>query len=293
MHNCGMASDTLYRNFSTQQQIDDAYDPARNVPDLAAVRRHYATRSAHARETLHNVPGVQYGPTLQEHVDVFPSAVPGSPVLIYFHGGYWRANSASDFHCVALGPAVLGMSVFVVNYALCPWVTLDEITRQARASIAWAWRHASDHNGDRNRLLVAGHSAGAHLAAMCLQTDWRHHYGLDDDCIRAALLISGVYDIAPLRYSYLQPLIQLDEGIIRRNSPMFGVRKSRSEVLLTWGDRESDEFARQSREFHARWIEAGNRGECLVQEGHDHFTAIYGLEDPQSALCRWLQRVMA
>ncbi len=286
-----MKMPTLYREFATQQEIDEAYDPARTALDVASIRRHFAAQSELARKTLDLQPDVLYGPTLEEYVDVFPSAVPGSPVLVFLHGGYWRSNSARDFSCVALGPAALGMTVVVVNYALCPWVTLDEITRQARASVAWAWRNAARYNGDPKRIVVAGHSAGAHLAAMCLQTPWARAYGIDDDCLRAALLVSGIYDIAPLRYSYLQPLIQLDEGVIRRNSPMFGVSDCKARALLTWGSRESAEFERQSAEFHERWTQAGNVGECLVQEGADHFTAIQGFENSDSPLCRWFGQV--
>ena len=280
----------LYRQFTTQAEIDRAYDPALEVADLAGLRRRYAEQSERARQRLRYVPRVPFGPTLEEHADVFPAERPGAPVLLFIHGGYWRANTAQDFSCVALGPAALGMTVVVLNYALCPHVSLDEITRQARAGVAWVLRHIEQYNGDPRRLIVAGHSAGAHLAAMCLQTPWSTHYGVHDDCIRAALLVSGVYDIAPLRYSYLQPLIQLDDGIIRRNSPMFGVRPSKAEVLLTWGSRESQEFARQSREFHRRWIDAGNSGTLLEQPEGDHFTAIHGFEDPQSPLCQWLDK---
>ena len=280
----------LYREFTNQAEIDQQYDPARNVPDLAAVRQHYAQKSEEARRTLRYLPGVPYGPTLEEYVDIFPAEHSNSPVLVFLHGGYWRANTAKDFSCIALGPAALGMTVVVVNYALCPWVSHDEITRQVRASIVWVLRNIDQYNGDPSRLIVAGHSAGAHLAAMCLQTRWSEEYGIDDDSIRAALMVSGVFDIAPLRFSYLQPAIQLDDGIIRRNSPMFGICPSRAQVLLTWGSEESSEFARQSSEFFHRWQQSGNSAELIKQAGCDHFSAIYGFEDPQSMLCQWLKR---
>lgn len=282
---------TLYREFTTQAEIDRSYDPALEVADLAALRRGYAQQSERARRVLEYVPKVAFGPTLDEHLDIFPAERPGSPVLLFIHGGYWRANTAQDFSCVALGPAALGMTVAVLNYALCPQVTLDEIARQVRAGVAWVLRNIDQYNGDPHRLVLAGHSAGAHLTAMCLQTPWAARYGLEDDCIRAALMISGVYDIAPLRYSYLQPLIQLDEGLVRRNSPMFGVRASKAQALITWGGRESSEFARQSREFHKQWLAVGNAGELLEQTEGDHFTAIHGLEVAQSPLCQWLARV--
>lgn len=278
----------LYRDFHHQADIDQAYDPAWNVPDLAAIRQGLAEQVELARQTLTCVPDIPYGPTLDESLDIFPAATPGAPVLVYLHGGYWRAFSSRDFHCVALGPAALGMTVVVVNYALCPKVSLDEVTRQARASVAWVLRNIAQYHGDPQRIVLAGHSAGAHLAAMCLQTRWRHDYGLDAAAIRAALLVSGIYDIAPLRYSYLQPLIQLDDGIIRRNNPMFGVQPSAARVLLTWGGNESTEFARQSGDFLAQWRAAGNVGDALEQPQGNHFTAIHGFQRPDSPLCQWL-----
>ena len=116
--------------------------------------------------------------------------------------GCWaHALSAGDFSCVALGPRALGINTVVVNYALCPRVSIDEITRQARAAIAWVVRHIrAACDGDASRLAVAGHSAGAHLAAMSLLTPWERDYGLPDDPFTAALLFSGLYDLEPLRW---------------------------------------------------------------------------------------------
>ena len=134
----------------------------------------------------------------------------------------------------------------VVDYALCPQVTIDEIVRQCRAAVAWTLRHIGEHGGDPARVAVGGHSAGGHLSAMCLETRWDDDYGLARDPLAGAVLVSGIYDIEPLRHSYLQPSIQLDDGIVRRNSPMFAVRPCATPALVTWGGDESDEFARQS-----------------------------------------------
>jgi arylformamidase len=209
-------------------------------------------------------------------------------VFVFIHGGYWRRFAAADYHLVALGLVPLGITTVCVDYSLCPKVTIDEITRQCRAALAWTLRRIGEHGGDPARVAVGGHSAGGHLGAMCLETHWDEDYGLARDPLAAAVLVSGIYDLEPLRYSYLQPSIQLDDGIVRRNSPMFRVRPSATPALLTWGADESEEFARQSSEFHAAWRAAGNPGELLPQPGANHFSAIDGFADPQSALCRWL-----
>ena len=284
---------TLYRDFATQAQLDAQYNPAIKLTDPTAPAKHYLARSSQARAGLRCVLDVPYGPTLAETLDIFPADAPNAPVFVFIHGGYWRAFSSKEFSCVALGLQPLGITTVVVNYALCPAVTLDEITRQVRAAVAWTQRHIAAYGGDPARLALGGHSAGAQLTAMCLQTRWAEDYGLPADPIGAAVLVSGVYDIAPLRYSYLQPMIQLDEGLIRRNSPLFGVRPCQTPIWVNWGSEETPEFARQAKTFHQAWLSAGNAGELSALPGADHFLGIHGFEDPASSLSQWLATRLA
>lgn len=278
----------LYREFESPAQIDAQYNPGLRLADTTAPARHYASQSALAREQLSCILDVPYGPTLAETLDIFPALQPAAPVFVFIHGGYWRAYSSKDFSCVALGLQPLGVTTVVVNYALCPWVTVDEIVRQVRAALAWTLRHIGAYGGDPSRVAVGGHSAGAHLSAMALQTPWQHDYGLPQDPFAAALLVSGVYDIAPLRYSYLQPLIQLDDGLIRRNSPAFSVRPCTTPVWVNWGGDETPEFARQAALWHEAWCAAGNSAQLSALPGADHATGIQMLEHPGSAMSRWL-----
>lgn len=278
----------LYREFDTQAQIDAQYNPAIKLADPSAPGKHYAAQSAQARMQLRCLLDVPYGPTRTETLDIFPADTPNAPVFVYLHGGYWRALSSKDFSCIALGLQPLGITTVVVNYALCPRVTLDEITRQVRAAVAWTLRNIAKHGGDPARVALGGHSAGAHLTAMCLQTPWEEDYGLPQDPLAAAVLVSGIYDIAPLRYSYLQPMIQLDDGVIRRNSPLFSVRACRTPVWVNWGDVETPEFARQASSFHAAWQKAGNQGDLSALPDADHYRGIHGFENSQSSLCQWL-----
>jgi arylformamidase len=234
------------------------------------------------------VADLPYGPTRAETLDIFPAPQPNAPVFIFIHGGYWRAFSSKDFSGVALGLHACGFTTVVVNYALCPTVTIDEIVRQCRSACSWVLRHIADYGGDADRVCVGGHSAGGQLTAMCLQTDWEADYGLPQDPFRAAITVSGVFDLAPLRYSYLQPMIQIDAGVVQRNSPALMVRPCSTPLLVTWGGDESSEFARQSQDYLAAWHTAGNRGEALLQPGANHFSAIHGFESASSLLCQWL-----
>ena len=283
----------LYRDFETQAHIDAQYNPSLLLPANAQPMQHFCELAAKTRASLQCVLDVPFGPTREETLDIFPADAPNAPVFIFIHGGYWRALSSKDFSGIANGLKPLGITTVLINYALCPFVTLDEITRQARAATAWVVRNIANYGGDASRIAIGGHSAGGHLAAMCLQTQWARDYGLPQDPLCGGLLFSGLYDLEPLRYSYLQPLIQLDAGTIRRNSPAFMVRPSSTPLWVTWGEKESPEFARQSLLYHEAWQLAGNTSQLEAQAQANHFSVIHGLEDSGSAVCQWLARTLS
>lgn len=285
-----MTQAPLYRSFLNQAQIDAEYNPVIGLDDPAQYGRHYAEQSRQARERLRCVLDIPFGPTLAETLDIFPADQPNAPVFVFIHGGYWRALSSKDFSCVALGLQARGITTVVVNYALAPSVSIDEITRQARASLAWVLRHIGEYGGDPERVAIGGHSAGGHLTAMALQTRWAEDYGLPADPFKAAVLVSGLFDLLPLRYSFLQPQIQLDDGVIQRNSPLFGVRPCATPALITWGADETAEFARQSGTFHEAWGAQGNTATLQPLPGANHYSAIYGFEQADSLLCGWVAR---
>lgn len=284
---------TLYRGFTSQAELDGQYDVERSVPDFMVYARHYDDQSKLARHRLRPEENVRYGPTRDEYVDVFRPRERGAPVLLFIHGGYWRILSAKEFSCVALGPVAAGACVVVVNYALCPRVTIDEIVRQARAAVAWTWHNIAQYGGDPRRIVVSGHSAGGQLTAMCMNTEWEADYGIPDDVIKGGCSVSGVFDLRPIRYTGMQPAIQLDDGIIQRNSPqLLEPRRQSAPLLFTVGGDEPAEFQRQTRDYMAHWQAAGNDGRWLAQPGRNHFDAIEGLEDAESDLCRAVLRLM-
>jgi len=283
----------LYRDFATQEALDLEYDVERQVGDFSAYARHYVDNSKLARHRLKCVLDVPYGATLDERLDIFPAASAPAPVLVFFHGGYWRMLSNKEFSLVALGPVPVGIAVVNVNYSLCPKVTIDEIVRQARAAVAWTWREGARYGIDRDRLYVAGHSAGAHLAAMALKADWSGDYGMPVDAIRGAFCVSGLYDLRPLPYCFVQPSLQLTPDQVFRNSPALDPpRRSSAAMIVSWGGEESAEFRRQSQDLVSLWQRAGNTCEALPQPQANHFTALYGLEDAASPLCAALLRLM-
>jgi len=284
---------TLYRQFTQQTEIDAQYNAGASIPDFGALMAHCQVASARTRETLPCHLKAPYGPTLAETLDIFPAEQPGAPVVVFLHGGYWRRGAAADYSFVAEGPRARGLTTVVVDYALCPWVPLGEIVRQARASVAWVYRHIAEYGGDPQRILVAGHSAGGHLTAMSLLTPWKADYGLPDDLVKAAVPISGLFDLEPLRWSYLQPELQLTEATVRHQSPVHQLRPVAAEVLVAWGGLESAEFERQSCTFADLLQTQGARVQRQALPGAHHMSVLDGWRDPNSVLCHWMAQALA
>jgi arylformamidase len=274
----------LYRNFATQEELDAQYDLRTRFPEAASLYEAFCWReSERAREDLAHHLDVPFGPTLAEHVDLYPAGE-GAPVLVYVHGGFWVLRTAREFGFVARGPASRGVATVVTNYALCPTVTIDEQVRQTRAAVAWTYRNARSFGGDPERLHVAGHSAGGHLVAMLLATDWPGDYGLPADIIKGVTAISGLFDLAPFPYTFLQPKVQLTWDQVRRNSPILHLPATAPPLLVAYGEDETDEFKRQSEDFLAAWKGNGLSGERLVLSGKNHFDVVDGFLDAGSPL---------
>ena len=274
----------LYRDFATQEELDAEYNLRVLFPEAATLYEAFCGReSGRAREDLAHHLDVPFGPTLAEHVDLYPAGE-GAPVLVYVHGGFWALRTAREFGFVARGPVSRGVATVVTNYALCPAVTIDEVVRQTRAAVAWAYRNARSFDGDPERLYVAGHSAGGHLVGMLLATDWPGDYGLPRDIVKGATAISGLYDLAPFPYTFLQPKVQLTWGQVRRNSPILHLPATAPPLLVAYGGHETDEFKRQSEDFLAAWEGRGLPGERLVLPDKNHYDIVDGFLDAGSPL---------
>jgi arylformamidase len=283
----------LYRNFTSQKEIDLEYNFALTVPEVGDWAEFYAKHSAAARSNLDCALDVHYGPTVDETVDIFPAKEPGAPLLVFIHGGYWYSFSSKEFSMVANGLVGHGITVAVMNYSLCPKVTIPEITRQSRALIAWFQGEASNYNADPARIFVSGHSAGGQQVAMLSATDWSGEYGLPDDVIKGGVAISGIHDLRAMPYSYLQPSLQLTHEVILRQSPCLDVPRSGPPLLISCGAKETSEIRRLATEYHQARQANGLGGELLIQEGKHHFSAIEGLNDGDSTLCKAVTDFMA
>ncbi|TGG93357.1 alpha/beta hydrolase [Natronospirillum operosum] len=285
----------LYRDFTTQEAIDAAYNPSHGRSDSAAILQAFTNRSAQARAQLECRPDLKFGPTVDETLDFFPAEGQHSdsrPLHVFIHGGYWRSLSSKDFSYMAQGLAQAGVNVAVINYALCPKVTLGEIVRQCRAALAWLYQSAPELGFDRRNITVSGHSAGGHLLGMLLATDWAADYALPADLIRGGIAISGLFDLGPFPWSWLQPKLQLTGRDVRELSPLFQPVQVNCPVLAAVGEQESDEFHRQSQAWVEHLVAAFPEQsiEYLSVPARDHFSIIDDLAAGEGPLMAAVRR---
>ena len=189
------------------------------------------------------------------------------------------------FSLVASGPVAAGMCVVNVTYALCPEVDIGEIVRQVRAVVAWTVKNAASFGGDPDKIIVSGHSAGGHLTATTLLTDW-DQYGLPHDVVKGGLAISGLFDLEPLASSFLQPALRLTAEAIRRHSPLLNITPVAAPLAVTWGDADPAAFAGQSENFAKAWGAAGNRVGVFLLPNANHFEVLEGFKTADGVLTR-------
>ncbi len=266
--------------------IDAEYDPSRRVESRQPFTEWYVRESALTRDSLDARLDIPFGPTPAETLDIFPSRSADSPVLLFIHGGYWRAFSSKEFSFVARGMVPRGITVAVMNYALCPQVSIAEITRQSDAALDWLARNAQHYRGDPGQIFVAGHSAGGQQVGMLLSGAHERQSAANAGCLKGGIAISGVFDIRPLQHSWLQPTLQLTDALAAEQSPLLHIPKRAAPLLLSVGGDESEAFLGQSQRYLSAWRNAGLEGEYLAQPGLNHFEAIYGFADSGSLLAR-------
>lgn len=276
----------VYKQFD-KDALDAQYNLRARHPDFQSYFDGYEEASGRTRAALECRLDVSYGDTPLQAVDVYPARAPGAPVLVFIHGGYWQGLDKRQFGFPA-GPAVqAGAAVVSVNYDLAPAVTMDQIVEQCRRAVAWCAANAADFNGDPQRLHVAGHSAGGHLTLMMVLTDWTAQR-LPADLVKGACAISGLYDLEPVRLSYLNEVLHMDVETARRNSPLYHLGRRGPPIIAAVGADETDEFRRQNGMLATALRARGVHCEELTLPGLHHFNIVQALDDPQSPLTRAL-----
>jgi arylformamidase len=266
--------------------VEREYNLRAAFPDHPQWFARWAADSAAARGRLDTRLDVRYGSGPKQTMDLFPAAN-ARGTLLFIHGGYWRALDKAD-HSFVAPPLVAGdIAVAVLNYDLCPEVGIARIVDQCREAVAWLRREGPRFGLAPERLVVSGHSAGGHLAAMLVATNWRAR-GLPADAIVGAVAISGVFDLEPLVQVSFNVDLKLDAGRAYLVSPIHLQPRAPVPVLIAAGAEETSEFIRQSWLLWERWPEChppGRRGPLFIP-GQHHFSVVAELGDPASELVR-------
>lgn len=255
--------------------LESEYNNRLKVTDFAEVIAAWAQGAAAFRDSHDNAEfDLAYGSTERQKLDLFwPGAAREAPIALFIHGGYWQALDRSFASHLAHGLTAHGVAVAIPSYDLCPAVTLAELTEQMRVCAGFlARRHGQG-------LFAMGHSAGGHLAAMLMATDWTAR-GLPAGTVVAGMPISGLFDLAPLLETSVISALALDKAEARRLSPLSLPSPGLRLHAIVGGD-EGVEYARQSREIAEAW---GGTWESLP--GANHFTVLDPLADPDSAMVR-------
>jgi arylformamidase len=248
----------------------------------------YKVMSEATRLRLKNSLNVSYGSSPREVLDLFFPAtpVPGCPIHLFIHGGYWRMFYKDDFSYIADTVTASGAIAAIMDYDLMPAVRMEEIVGQVRRAFSWLHDKAQDFGGDPNRLSVSGHSAGAHLATFTFTTE-------DDGPVpKAALLLSGVYDLGPLQNSFLKPLIGITNQEVETLSPLNLHHASAPHVFIAYGDQETEPFAQQAQDFHHHLVGRGSKSSVTPLPATNHMSAVRDLGQSESRVGKLLQQAI-
>lgn len=262
--------------------MDGQYNNRANVPEHPRLIDEWAEKSRAWEADAKTMHSLVYGDGAAEMLDLFLADADGAPVHMYIHGGYWQANDRKSSSFVARPLVEAGAHVAVVDYGLCPDVTIDEIGRQCRAALAFLYRCVAGFGGNPDNITVSGHSCGGQLVGMAMATGWAEFAdGLPADLVKGGVSVSGLFDLAPLIETTINLKVGMDAESARRNSPLFmDPAAAASPLAMYWGGDETDAFRRQSETMAAAWGAKGVETVAKAISGANHFTVLSGMDDP-------------
>jgi arylformamidase len=256
-----------------QKELDDAYDQSVYAPNqpLIALRRKLASEAALKR--LGQPERVAYGPTEIEKLDIYKTRRLNAPINIFVHGGAWRNGQAKDSAYLAEMFINAGAHFVVLDFVQVQDAggSLMPMAQQVRAAVAWVYKNAARFGGDPNQIYITGHSSGAHLTGCALVTDWQKDFELPANIIKGGLVISGMYDLKPVRLSKRSEYVKFTDEIEEALSSQRHLDRLNAPIVVAYGSQETPEFQRQNREFAAAVKAAGKPVELIVGEGFNHF----------------------
>lgn len=270
-----------------QKALDDAYDQSVWAPNQRHISRRRAVWSESVRARL-NPERLAYGPTEVEKLDLYRTKRPNAPTMIFLHGGAWRGGSAKDSAYPAEMFVRAGAHYVAVDFidVIKAGGNLMTMAEQVRRAVAWVYRNAASFGGDPNLVYVSGHSSGGHLAGVVMVTDWKKDFGLPPDTVKGGMLMSGMYDLKPVRLSKRSTYVKFTDEIEQALSSQRHLDRLNAPVVVSHGTLESPEFQRQGRDFVAALKAAGKPVRYIVGEGYNHFEMPETFGNPYGLLGR-------
>jgi len=249
-----------YRGMN-REALDRAYNNVAAVPDVAETMADFGRRSAEIYKRVGIRRDLAYGEAASQRIDWIPGSRVGAPTLAYIHGGYWQSLSKEKFAHIAAGPLAHGFNVALIEYTLAPKARIGAIVSQIGQAIDFMVAHFEEWGADPTRLCLAGHSAGGHLAA------WHRTH----PAVSLVLCMSGLYDLEPIRLSYLNEKLDLTPAEVAAYSPEIHIGAG-ARTLLTVGSAELPELRRQTADYASSLRASGELVEEISAPGCNHFT---------------------
>ncbi len=285
-------SSIIYKDY-TQATLDAEYDNQGKVANFMSYVQEWTALNETTRHDYPDRLSYCYDEPSGQLLDIiYPTDKDGPcPAQVFFHGGYWKALSRENFTFVARAFAEHGIATVIVDYELIPNVSMENLVHQCRLSLAFLYKHAVSLGLDADNLHISGHSAGGHLTAMCLGTDWQEiGQDLPAQIIKSGVGISGLYNLLPIRLSFLQKDLNLPLETAARMSPVHLPEPTSGRLHLVVGGKEGDEYHAQSDGMHHAWPDTAIAPVSL--RPYNHFSIISSLADPTSYLATYIRTAM-
>ncbi len=272
----------------SREFLDPEYNNQSKVKNFKNYVAEWQAMSNTARAEISDVKVFTYDDQSGQKLDlIYPTSRSDAPfpIQVFFHGGYWKALDRSLFYFVARSFADFGIATAIVDYQLIPSIQLSELVRQCRASVAFIYKQAQMLELDKNNIHAFGHSAGGHIAAMCLATKWSE-FGEDlpPQILKTASGVSGLYNLEPISKCFLQDDLHLSSEDVKQFSPSKLATPAQGQMHLIVGSKEGQEYEAQSDALFQNWQSISSMPEILAP--YDHFTIMSAFSDPTSAPAR-------
>jgi arylformamidase len=276
-----------------QKALDDAYDQDVYAPNRPLIVARRIAASERTRAILGPPQRVAYGPSEHEGLDIFRAGAANVPVNVFVHGGAWRRNKAADYALQAEPLVHAGAHAVIIDFINVEQAGGDlfPMYEQVRRALAWTWHNAASFGGDRERFYISAHSSGSHLAACFLIDGWREE-DLPKNFCKGALLLSGMYDLAPVRLSKRSSYVTFTDAMVEKLSAQRHLDGLHTPLVLAYGSCETPEFQRQTKDFFAAVQGSGKPAELIVGEAYNHFELLETLANPYGLTGRAMLRQM-